>query len=81
MSKKLTPWFPGDVKPVRVGYYERDWDGGGNAWEVTPDFWNGDSWENVYFDGARDRAEYSRQDHPWRGLAKKPATKDAEVSQ
>ena len=22
---KLTPWFPGDVKPVRVGVYERDY--------------------------------------------------------
>ena len=72
MSKKLTPWFPGDVKPVRVGHYERDWDGDGNALKLSPDFWNGDSWEAVYFVGDRERSKYTPQDHPWRGLAEKP---------
>ena len=35
---KTTPWFPGDVKPVRVGVYQR---GGG----VRPfSYWNGLYW-------------------------------------
>jgi putative component of toxin-antitoxin plasmid stabilization module len=25
MTQKLTPWFPGDVKPVRAGVYERQY--------------------------------------------------------
>ncbi|HEU6454746.1 MAG TPA: hypothetical protein VN201_04730 [Roseateles sp.] len=25
MSKKLTPWFPHEVKPVRPGIYEAHW--------------------------------------------------------
>ena len=44
MSKKLTPWFPGDVNPFRVGVYEiygssftgrvfRVWNG--NGWGST----------------------------------------------
>ena len=72
MSKKLTPWFPANVKPVRVGYYERDWDGAGNAWGIEPDYWNGKAWEAVYLNGTREEAEFTEQSAPWRGLAKKP---------
>lgn len=75
MSKKLTPWFPGDVKPVRVGYYVRDWYGDGDSRHITPDFWSGDSWETCYAGGSRERAEFSRQSMKWRGLAT-PASKE-----
>lgn len=72
MSKKLTPWFPEDVNPVRVGYYERDWyrDGSGDG-GFLPDLWNGERWQNSYPMGLG-RAIDSCQNLRWRGLAKKP---------
>jgi hypothetical protein len=69
MSKKLTPWFPGNVKPVRSGYYERDWTGDGNTAGFDPDYWDGDIWRLSKFGIAwRQRAKAL----PWRGLAKAP---------
>ena len=23
MKQKLTPWYPGEIKPIRIGFYER----------------------------------------------------------
>lgn len=67
---KLTPWYPGDVKPVRVGVYERLYYDGertcfsrfdGASWRA--------GWAGIY--RAQDdwwpRSSY--QDLPWRGLA------------
>lgn len=63
---KLTPWFDGSVKPVRVGWYERAY-GNGNF----PCTWDGKKWR---IDGAR--SEYSMaQKLPWRGLAQQPKGK------
>ena len=67
---KLTPWFPGTVKPVRVGVYERDYD--------TPlphyCYWNGKWWCRLSFDP--DDAMNQKgvksvyETLPWRGVAK-----------
>lgn len=75
----LTPWYPGDTKPVRVGVYERDW--GADHALVKFGF--------SYFDGlhwcagcttpqyaAREGRVQGHSDHqtlPWRGLAFDPA--------
>jgi hypothetical protein len=72
MSKKLTPWFPGSVKPVRKGYYERDWNGDGNSWRVAPDYWTGTAWRDAYSVCLMEKVSRSVQNLPWRGLAKAP---------
>ncbi|MEX3933302.1 hypothetical protein AB4Y32_16115 [Paraburkholderia phymatum] len=59
---QLTDWYPGDMKPVRVGTYEsRIFDGG---WDY---FWM------VWFDGRHWRDKYGMtlidQNITWRGLA------------
>lgn len=68
---KLTPWFTGDQKPVRVGTYQRDfspavfwcyWNG--EKWSIasncieTPEFYS----QNKYYSEA--------QNLPWRGVMK-----------
>lgn len=77
MSKKqpkLTPWFPGDVKPARVGVYQQfcglgdrigyqRWDG--RAWHL----WAGSPEEAA---GINRPATSSAQNDTWRGLAVKP---------
>lgn len=37
----LTPWFPGDVKPVHIGVYQRDFGGVGN---LKYAYWDGEYW-------------------------------------
>jgi hypothetical protein len=69
MSKKHTPWFPADVKPVHVGVYQVD---RVHAYQ----HWNGRYW-GIYclsMAEARRRADFESmyQEHQWRGLAKKP---------
>jgi hypothetical protein len=71
MSKKFTPWFPADVKPVRIGVYETrfgdnprisgfsEWAG---EWSNQTSVNGGD---NFFSDGAIQKKE-------WRGLAKAP---------
>ena len=39
-----TPWFPGTVKPVRVGLYEARFLGSG---VIYVDWWNGEQWCNA----------------------------------
>jgi len=75
MSKKYTPWFPGDVKPVHPGLYEASSEGNRGVFY----FWSGARWE--FANPVIRTLPCNRQDKRWRGLAKKPATKDAEVSQ
>lgn len=67
MSAKRTPWYPGDVKPVRRGWYER-------FYSQSPEliqrwFWNGRLWMYTTFNGQFVTAVY--QDRPWRGLTEK----------
>ena len=61
---RLTPWFPADVKPVRVGVYEIHT----NSWEAYYAYWSGQKWgcvadhptaarwqDNAFLDGAFQR--------------------------
>jgi hypothetical protein len=72
MSKKLTPWFPGDVKPFRVGVYERDWNPSFEGQAIYLDFWDGESWwqYSVTRQRACERFRKQYQFFRWRGLTK-----------
>ncbi len=71
MKPKLTPWFPGHIKPVRPGVYE-------TTAQAAPcfQFWNGHFWG--CFDSRREvSAEFGRvpsdfQGVNWRGLSEPP---------
>ena len=63
---KLTPWFDGSVKPVRVGWYERKWPHGWTEYG----HWDGFAW--VYPEG---NGKFWSQHLPWRGLAQQPKGK------
>ena len=74
---KLTQWFPGDVKPVRVGVYERLYFR--EQLETRYSYWNGEEWSvwSILPSGAALAAlaaEEKRismcQDLPWRGVMK-----------
>lgn len=68
---KLTEWYPADVKPVRVGVYERDFGAGSTGFSK----WTGTAWmfRGVTPDVAGEHTLWkSANDLPWRGLAEKP---------
>lgn len=70
MTAKLTPWFPGDVKPVRPGVYLRELGG-----EPYYSRWDGFSWkfsQKTIRMAAREKQTSLNQGTPWRGLAKEP---------
>lgn len=56
---EVTPWFDGELKPVRVGLYERCTDSG----FVLYSWWNGEDW---YAGPALKRSLW--QNIRWRGL-------------
>lgn len=68
---KLTDWFPGDIKPIRVGIYERRY-----SESINFSKWNGEYWSFGYYsvDLANERGHYlsQYQNLPWRGLAEDP---------
>ena len=71
MAKK-TPWFPGNVKPVHIGVYERDMTHGGR-WS----YWNGAFWcgwgasrEVAYHNGQCGFLS-NTQEARWRGLVRR----------
>ena len=68
---KLTEWFPGHVKPVHEGPYERLWCEGESA---GYSYWNGSSWgllADTPTQARRDmRYTTAWQDLPWRGVEK-----------
>jgi hypothetical protein len=78
MSEKLTPWFPADVKPARVGVYEKDFqiDEGHRSFQ----YWSGRRW--WYGTGnpegtkkaflSAPHGECRPRPRPWRGLASDP---------
>lgn len=71
MKKKLTEWFPGDVKPVHVGVYIRKGELRGRIFSR----WNGKCWVEggLTFDEAGSKVRESYwQFLVWRGLAVKP---------
>lgn len=69
-----TDWYPGAVKPVRRGLYERWFTG--DSYRVRFSYWNGrfwGGWALVAESAMRNRkGESAKQEIPWRGLAKKP---------
>jgi len=70
---KFTPWFPGNVKPVRVGVYQRQYNCPPTNWFC---YWDGKLWgcaEKKAKDA--DPAFMGKSffpEKPWRGLAEKP---------
>jgi hypothetical protein len=74
MTDKLTPWYPGHIKPVHIGVYQQK-DGFGKV--VGYQYWNGQRWglwgstiESALFQyevSAGDRW----QNDSWRGLTKR----------
>ncbi len=70
MIKRRTDWFPGDVKPVREGWYERAYRGYGIA-PVQMCYWTGVRWSAGQGE-AYDIPVFSSmyQNLPWRGLMK-----------
>jgi hypothetical protein len=69
----LTPWFPGDVKPVRPGVYMQ-WCG--FELDVGYQHWNGEFWgfwcSTVEAASQYKNTRASTQDEPWRGLMEEP---------
>jgi hypothetical protein len=70
-APKLTPWFPGHIKPVRPGVYEVRFSAmGGFA------YWDGSlwGWAQITCAQARRRRDShgASQQKSWRGLAKEP---------
>ena len=76
---KLTEWYPGHIKPVRVGVYERDYGPTENGESIFC-HWNGKRWSwggNSVDDVQRAMSvvkeiSSGRQSLPWRGLASDP---------
>jgi hypothetical protein len=73
-KKKLTPWFPGNVNPTRVGIYERKWKLLGQHYAL----WDGFGW-SLSFEGIDNplllrakRSDAAAKNLPWRGLAHPP---------
>jgi hypothetical protein len=72
---KTTPWFDGEIKPVRVGVYQRKWDDGSIGYAK----WHGEHWgpsydvTNPLAVQQADRSGFGFQTlMPWRGLAEEP---------
>lgn len=73
MNSTLTDWFPGTVKPVHAGFYERDYTIKGLPKIFPIDYWDGEFWLAAY-EGltpslAKSRPRCGYQELPWRGLA------------
>lgn len=69
MSEKVTDWFPAEVKPVRVGWYEREY---ASDWLTRAcDWWDGSRWILCSYFG--DHIGQGNDDRRWRGLSA-PAT-------
>lgn len=73
MSANRTPWFPGDVRPHRIGWYEVRCEHG--VYEPGDRrFWEGDSWRFSYGDYSEIRTGRLNACDMWRGLAENPAS-------
>lgn len=70
---KVTDWYTGDQKPVRVGVYERAYS---YKLYILYCYWNGKLFSCAYRDLelAKSMSDYFRsslnQNLPWRGIAK-----------
>jgi hypothetical protein len=69
---KLTDWYSGDKKPVRVGVYQRDY---GNI-GLLYSYWDGGKWGvghhkiHVAYRFGFHFSIYAQKQIPWRGVAK-----------
>lgn len=70
MIKKLTEWFPADVKPVHVGWYHTRSGGTSAAGSPWNWWWSGKYW--LAEPGAEEGHKCVNQNRIWRGLAEKP---------
>lgn len=76
-APKLTPWFPADKKPARVGVYETT-SSSSSSGEQIFQHWSGRFWGCCTMDPAiAVKLKYAAvqsvsQQHRWRGLAKEP---------
>ena len=71
--EKLTEWYPGHIKPVRVGVYQRLY----GRVVVGFAYWNGRNWHQGegHITGALSWVKYPTPGLPdlmWRGLAQDP---------
>lgn len=64
---EVTEWFEPEIKPVRKGMYQRNWE----CHHLTEqsDYFDGDDW---YVIGGIDMMSPSINNLQWRGLANKP---------
>ena len=62
---KRTGWYNGFQKPVRVGYYERDYWLNFGEEKAMQSYWDGTAWGLEGTD-----LVYTHQHLPWRGLIK-----------
>lgn len=63
-GEKLTEWYPPEIKPVHVGYYQRRYVFG----LLYKEWWTGQKWTS----STTDTTPCTCQHLPWRGLAEKP---------
>lgn len=71
---KLTPWFPGHIKPVHPGVYQQK---SGVSDRIGYQRWDGRFWHKWHPTAEAAAQSYApvtkiHQDDPWRGLAHKP---------
>ena len=71
MSKKMTRWFPVNIKPVHVGVYETDLAG-----YLGYSYWNGEYWSDTSSKldmELRFKERRGMQKKKWRGFKEKQA--------
>ena len=69
-TDNTTPWFPGHVKPVRRGLYQRNTNLGEDIWP-TWTLWDGKRWRMNScnrFEAESAQLPSGWQSLPWRGL-------------
>ena len=70
-KEKLTPWFPAGVRPMRNGFYLRDY-----RPTIAYSYWDGECWSMGCFDINDHKFTKSEpsafQGLRWRGLAEQP---------
>jgi len=69
MTKKMTKWFPVNIKPVHVGVYETDLGG-----YLGYSYWNGKYWSDTSYKLDMERVIKRRrgmQNKEWRGFKEK----------